>query len=311
LLLAAFGLSLILSVTPGAHAQLGGIAKKKAVEKVTGKKDTTAASGAKTKPKERCDPTALVVTSDVVDRYSKGFAARDAMVAKLAKEPGPTGAYYSAALKREALQRRKDEFDLHRGPDWEKSKAIQKRLATGDTAAITAYVRFGHEMDPYSVQVPPLDWDAQEKANAKVDSAMKAAGQFSDCDWLGIGEKLPRIVYILADNPSAKDFQGFATASEGAAVKPRFLELARGLGIKYVSPEDKARLKKEEEDAAAAAAVIPSTGDPRLDCTSRYQSEWVKRHKAELDKAQESQDMATVMSLTQQMNEEAMEKCNQ
>jgi hypothetical protein len=44
---------------------------------------------------------------------------------------------------------------------------------------------------------------------------------------------------------------------------------------------------------------------------SRYQSEWVKRHKAELDKAQESQDMATVMSLTQQMNEEAMEKCNQ
>lgn len=312
---AVLGVVLALFTVPAAgYAQLGGLVKKKAAEKVTGKKDTvgTAATGGQVK----CDASKVVITSDLVDRYLKGAAARDAMEQKLAKEPGPTGAYYAALLKRREIEKRKYEFDLRRGPDWEKQVAIQKRLEKGDTAAYSAQYALTQSLDPNKLPLTPPEWETQRKTNASLDSIWKGEAQISDCDWADLiqtRETLPRMVWILAENPSATDFQGFGTAKEGAVLRPRIAELARAMQIKYVSLEDKARLKKfEEEDKAKAearAAGQVSTGDPKTDCMAKVQKEWSKAHQAEIDKAQEAGDNATVIRLGLLMSAE-MAKCN-
>jgi hypothetical protein len=273
---------------------------------VTGKKDTTATAAAKPK----CDPSSAVITSDVVNRYLKSLSAADAAVQQLAKQPGSTGAYYSAVLKRKAIQKRKDEFDLHRGPDWDKQQAIQKRLMTGDTTAIKPMMALEDSLNPNLVKVPDLSWDDQQKANASVDSTMRAAGQFSACDWLDLGERLPRLVYILADDPNAKELQGFGTASEAAAIRPRLSDLAAGLGVNYVSPEEKARRKKQADAEARQAQVPPSSGDPQTDCIIKAQTEWAKAHQAELEAAQKAQDMNAIMKLNTEL-QAATAKCAQ
>ncbi len=155
---AVLGVVLALFTVPAAgHAQLGGLVKKKAVEKATGKQDTVAVAG---KPaKEKCDPSSMVITSDVVDRYLKSLGASEAAQQKLAKEPGKTGAYYSALFKQRAAVKRKAEFDRRRGPDWEKFQALEKRMLSGDTAAIMPYSTFAQSLDPNQVQVPQLEWE--------------------------------------------------------------------------------------------------------------------------------------------------------
>lgn len=301
-------LALLIAV-PAAQAQLGGLVKKKAVEKVTGKKDTVAAAGGGAK-KEKCDMSSLVITSDVVSRYLRSLDAANAMPAKLAKEPGPVGAYYSAVLKRKALQERKDMYDLRRGPDYERMKALEKRFQNGDTTAIMPYATFASTIDPNSVTLPQLEWDDQQKVSAKTDSSMKAAGNFNDCDWLQIGERLPRVVYTMASDEKVKDYQGYATAKEVEAIKPRYTELARGLGIKVVSPEDKARLKREDDSARTAAQALPSSGNAQTDCVMKAQRDYSEKHKAEMDKATQAQDMNAMMKFSMEMNAYANEQCN-
>jgi hypothetical protein len=294
---------------PDAHAQLGGLVKKKATEKVTGKKDTVATAGAKP-AKAKCDASKMVITSDVVDRYLRGFAARDAMEQKLAKEPGPTGAYYAAVFKRQALEKRKLEFDLRRGPDWQKYEALQKRVMEGDTSAITAYATFPQSIDPNSVEIPQLAWEDQQKANARMDSTVKATGKFSDCDWLDLGERFPRIVAILIQDPNARDFQGWGTASEGAAVKPRVVELGRALGFKAAeSPEVTARRAQLAREDSAKAAAPPTSGNAYVDCLAKVQGEYLKAHQKEFDAASEKEDVAVLMQLSQAATAEAMRKC--
>lgn len=305
---AALGLFLVTSLAPGAaQAQVGGLVKKKAVEKATGKKDTAAAVA---KPaKQRCDASKMVITSDVVGRYLKGVDARNAMEQKLAKEPGPTGAYYAAVLKRRLIEKRKAEFDLRRGPDWEKHLAIQKRMMEGDATAVSAYTTLSQSLDPNSVSLPELEWETHQKTNAAMDSTVRVTGNFSECDWLDLGERLPRLVWILAQDANAKDLQGYGTAGEAGAVKPRIAELARAMNIKYQSPEDLARLKKLEEEDKAKAAAAPSSGNPQLDCMARVQGEYMKAHQKEFDAASEKEDMATLMRLSREATDEAMKKC--
>jgi hypothetical protein len=308
----AVALALLLAAVPVAQAQLGGLVKKKAVEKVKGK-DTVAVAGKAAKP--RCDASSMAITGDVVDRYLKSQAAAGAEMQKLAREPGKTGAYYSALLQQQAITRRKAEYDLHRGPDWEKHKALEKRYMSEATAGKdpTPTMHEDHalieSLNPGRVQVPELEWEDQQKASARVDSTMRVAGGFSQCDWTDLGERLPRMVGLLVNDPKTKDFQGYGTEKDAAAIRPRVPELARAMGMTYVSPEDKARLKKEEDDAKAAAAAPRTTGDPRLDCMAKVQGEWAKRHKAEMDAAQEKEDVATLMKLSMEMNSEAMAKC--
>jgi len=300
---AALGCFLIVSLTPGAaQAQLGGLVKKKAVEKATGKKETEAA-------KPKCDASKMVITSDVVGRYLRGLEARNAMEQKLAKEPGPTGAYYAAVLKRRLIEQRKAEFDLRRGPDWEKQEALQKRLIQGDTAAYSAQAALAQSLNPNSVPLPELDWNSQQKSHASMDSTTRVTGNFSDCDWIDLGERLPRLVWIIAQNENAKDFQGYGTAAEAAAIKPRIAELARAMDIKYESVEVRARKAELARQDSAKAAAPPTTGDPQMDCMSRVQTEYLKAHQKELDAASEKQDMATLMGLTQAAAAEAMKKC--
>jgi hypothetical protein len=304
-LIACLSLALLLAAVPAAHAQLGGL-KKKVADKVAGKKpDTTATVAAKPK----CDNSSMVISSDVVDRYLKSLAARDAEMQKLAKEPGQTGAFYSAVLKRQAVERRQAEYELHRGPDWEKNQALQKRLMTGDASAVQEQTALSQSINPHAVEVPELEWEAQQKGSVRIDSVMRVAGRFSECDWLNVGtERLPRLIYILVADPETKDLQGFGTPQEAAVIRPRVAELARAMNIKYVSPEDKARLKAEEEEAKRLAQQPTSTGNPQTDCMVKVQMEFAKAHQKEFEAAQKSQDVNATMKLSQQLGLE-MAKC--
>ena len=152
------------------------------MEKVKGK-DTVAVAGKAAKPK--CDASSMVITGDVVDRYLKSQAAAGAEMQKLAKEPGKTGAYYSALLQHLAVKRRKAEYDLHRGPDWEKHVALQKRFVSEANAGkdpgptLREDYALTESLNPGRVQIPELEWEDQPKGNARVDSTMMVAGGFS------------------------------------------------------------------------------------------------------------------------------------
>jgi hypothetical protein len=291
---------LLLAAAPAAHAQVGGIVKK-ATGQVTGKKtDSTTTPAAK----PQCDPSSIVITNEVVDRYLKSLSAQEAAVQKLAKQPGATGQYYSAVLQRQAIQKRKDDFDQQQGPDWDKYQAIQKRLMSGDTTAIKDQLALSQSLDPYSVQIPQLDWQSQQNASATMDSTMRTAGAFSPCDWQDLGERIPRLVQIMAQDPSATNFQGYGTPKEAAAVQPKVPQLAPLLHISLASPE---RAKKQ---APAAATQPASSGDPQMDCMAKAQADWSKKHQAELEAASKAQDMNTIMKLNSELQTE-MAKCSQ
>jgi hypothetical protein len=302
---ACLALALLLTAVPVAHAQLGGL-KKKAVDKVTGK-DTVAVAG-KGAAKPKCDASSMVITADVVDRYLKSMAARDAAVQKLAKEPSKTGAYYSAVLKRQAIRKRKAEFDLHRGPDWEKNKAITKRLMAGDTTAAWDLNALSESLNENQVTVPELDWESQQKGNARMDSTMMAAGGFSQCDWTDLGERLPRMVGLIANDPNTTDFQGYGTAKDAAVIRPRIAELSLALGIDYVSPEEKLRRERQRKAEEEEAAKPASTGNAQTDCMLLAQQKFAKAHQAELEAAEKAKDVNALMKLSMDMNAE-MAKC--
>jgi hypothetical protein len=305
-------LALLLAQPLPATAQFGAI-KKKIVDKAAGKPAEPAAAA-----KPKCDNSSAVITSDVVDRYLKALAARDLELQKLAKEPGQTGAYYSALLKRQAVQRRRDEYDLHKGPDWERHKALQKsqqkKMMQGEPTYQEDFqqdAQLTQSLDPNQVKLPELEWETQRQGNERLDAAMMKAGGFSECDWAGgASERLPRLVWFLANDPDTKDLQGAGSPQEGAAVKARLAELARGLGYRYISPADKARLKAEEEEAKRQANQPPSTGDPQRDCMAKVQTDFYAAHKAEFDAAEKSKDVNAAMKLSQQMALE-MAKCSQ
>lgn len=298
---ALVGLAVLFATGP-AHAQVGGIVKK-AVPKVPGQEP---ASAAPAKPK--CDASQAVITSDVVARYQKSLAAGNAEVEKMTKEGGSTGAYYSALARQRAARKRQDDFRNHVGPDWDKQQAITKRLTTGDTTAIKEQMALDASLRE-EVKLPDLSWDDQQKNSARINDAMRNGGGFDQCDWTDLSEKIPRVVGILADDPNAKDFQGFATAKEAAAVKPKLAELAPALGIAYVTPEEQARRKKQAQADSAAAAEPASSGDATTDCMVKTQNTWAKAHQAELDAASKSKDMNAILQLNAELQTE-MNKCN-
>jgi hypothetical protein len=143
-----------------------------------------------------------------------------------------------------------------------------------------------------------------------MDSTVKATGKFSDCDWLDLGERFPRIVAILIQDPNARDFQGWGTASEGAAVKPRVVELGRALGFQAAeSPEVKARRAQLAKEDSAKAAAPATSGNPYVDCLGKVQAEYMKAHQKEFDAATEKEDVTTLIRLSQAATAEAMQKC--
>lgn len=306
---------MLLLATHPAHAQLGGL-KKKLSDKVTGKKpDTTMAVGGGGQAK--CDKSTMVITSDVVDRYLKGMAARDAELKKIAREPGPTQAYYAAITRREGTEQRKREFDLRRGPDWERYKVIYPKMIKGDQAALAQQRALFDSLDPNKVEVPDLDWNAQQANNRRLDSVAMATAGISACDWggNGIGDRIPMLVNVYASDPNTKDLRGYGTPLEGAAVKARLSELmevlgygrrAKGGGGAEYTEAEKAHIKDEDEKLQRAAVL---TGDPYTDCATKVQQDFMKKHQAELEKASKDKDMAASMRLSQLMSMETMKEC--
>jgi hypothetical protein len=142
-----------------------------------------------------------------------------------------------------------------------------------------------------------------------MDSTMKATGKFSDCDWLSLSERLPRMTYIIVEDANAKDFQGYGTAGEAAVIKPRVAELARAMNIKYDSPEVLARRRQLAKEDSAKAAAGPSSGNAQVDCIARVQGEYLKAHQKEFDAASEKQDVAVLMRLSQAATAEAARQC--
>lgn len=306
---ACLALVLLLTAVPLAHAQLGGL-KKKATKLVTGKDTVAVAGQGAAQPK--CDASSMVITTDVVDHYLLSMAARDAEMKKLAKEPGKTGAYYAALLKRQEVVRRKAEYDLHRGPDWDKAKALKQRLIKGDGTAAREQAALEESLQPGRVEQPEPDWENVAKGSARVDSTMRVAGGFSVCDWKDLSERLPWMVGLLLDDPNTKDLQGFGTAKDAAVIRPRLPELAQALQLTLVTAEDRARLQADAEADAKAKKEAeeqgPTTGDAEADCKTRVQMKWAKDHEKELDAAQKKQDMTTMLRLSQELNTE-MAKC--
>lgn len=309
-LIPVLSLALLLAATPAAHAQLGGI-KKKVAEKVTGKKaDTTVAASTTGKPK--CDKSTMVITADVVDRYLKAIAARDAEIRKMAREPGKTGEFYTAYFKRQEVAHRKREFDLRRGRDWERYKVLYPKMVKGDQAATREQSALADSLDPNKVESPQLDWETQQKGNSRLDSVMMLAAGISACDWggTGIGDRMPMLVNILVNDPDARDFRGFGTPAEGAAVRARIKELAAGMGYASTpqpTEAEKAHIKEEDEKLARAAML---TGDPYTDCATGVQQEFAKKHQAELEKASKNQDLAASQRLSMLLLQETAKQCD-
>lgn len=308
LLAACLSLILLLAGVPAAHAQLGGL-KKKVAEKVTGKKpDSTATATGKAK----CDNSTMVITGDVVDRYLKALAARDAEMRKLGREPGKAGAYYAAYFKRQEVARRKHEFDARRGQDWERYKVLYPKMVHGDQAALKQQQALADSLDPNKVEMPELEWETQLKGNARLDSVMIQASGISACDWggTGIGERMPRLVYLLMNDPETRDLSGYGTPPEAAAVKARLKELAVGLGYggSQLTDAEKAHVKAEDEKLNEAAMM---TGDPYTDCVTKAQREFMKKHQAELERANKDRDMAASQRLSMLMLQETDKECKQ
>jgi hypothetical protein len=300
-------LVLLLAIAPALHGQLGGL-KKKVTDKVTGKKPDTTATAA---GKPKCDKSSMVITSDVVDRYVKALAARDAEIKKMAREPGQVGEYYAAYFKRAEVTRRKEEYDLRRGPDWEREKVIYPKMVKGDQVALQQHTALMDSLNPNKFQMPQLEWEAQQKGNARLDSVMILASGISACDWggTGIGDRMPMLVSTLYNDPNTKDLHGYGTPAEGAAVKARIKELAAGLG--YVStPQltdaEKAHIKAEDDKLARLAVL---TGDPYTDCATGVQQEFMKKHQADMEKASKDKDMAASQRLSMLLAQETAKEC--
>ncbi|HSR91823.1 MAG TPA: hypothetical protein VLK88_11000, partial [Gemmatimonadales bacterium] len=114
--------------------------------------------------------------------------------------------------------------------------------------------------------------------------------------------RIPRLVQILAQDPNATNFQGYGTPKEAAAVNPKVPQLAPLLHIGYEGRQKKA--------APAAAAQPAPSGNPQMDCMTKAQADWSKKHQTELEAASKAQDMNTIMKLNSELQTE-MAKCSQ
>lgn len=312
ILAACFALALLFALAAPAQAQLGGL-KKKVADRVTGKKpDTTVtAAGA---GKIKCDKSSRVIASDVVEGYLKALAARDREIKKMAGEPGKVGQFYTAYYRRKEVAQRKEQFDLRLGADWEREKTLFPKYIKGDQAAMQQHQALLDTLDVNKIEMPELEWEAQQQRNRRLDSVMIAASGLSDCDWIaadGVAERLPRLVNVLVNDPSGKDLQGAGTPQEAAAVKARLPELSTGLGYSrtgtaQLTEAQKAHIKEEDEKLAQAGMM---TGDPYTDCATKFNQTFGKKHQAELEKASKDQDMTALMRLSRLQATELATEC--
>jgi hypothetical protein len=238
----------------------------------------------------------------------------------VAKENSPTGRYYAAIAKRLELARRRADFRAQVGSDYARQQELQKKgMSTGDAATLQEAAMIEQNLDENKVELPETSWDAQKAGNDRIDAAMQRAGNFDACDWTSVTDVMPTIAYQLATDPDVKAADIHVgrptgvTPDEVQAVRAKRVELARLLGTQYRTD---AQLAKEKENQRAASA--PASAGPMGPYNECMQTEmkpindYVEKHKAELDAAQEKNDMTKLMQFAdtqQKIMAKASMKC--
>lgn len=282
------------------HAQIGGRIRSTVTGAVTGQQQQKAAAGA----------TQLVVipiTPEVVASYEKALAARQLEMQRMARENSPTGRYFAARLARDSAARRRHDFESGVGPDYQRAQQLQAAMMQGDANASTALTRLHTEVNGDEPDLPQTDWNAQQSANAHLDSIMMEGAGMSAGEWAYTNDVMLKLVNWTANSAVGEDtvVQRIAqsaqvTAAEVRAVGARRIELARALAQPYETDAELAAANQPALDPAASA-------DPNARYNACQQTEMkpimdeAERRKTELETAAKNNDTTKLMDFANRM----------
>jgi hypothetical protein len=306
-LLALFTLILV----PGAgQAQIGGRLRGAVTGAVTGQQ----------KPAAAVQIVVVPITAQTVANYEKALAARSQEIQRLARENTPIGQYYAAQLRHDAAERRREEYRAGRGPDKERANQLMARLQNGDTTAVAALTALEQSVNNVPEAPSQNDWQAQQAANAHMDSIMVQAAGYSRGEWAYVVDKVPPVASYVAqvgvkeDSLVSRIAQQFQlTAAEVRAIGARRIELAQAAGWRY----------QTDEQIAAANNPAPAQQQPVDESpTGKYNAclatelkplmDEAERRSEEFKNATNSGDMSKVLEYSNRLTtaqQAATQKC--
>jgi hypothetical protein len=265
------------------------------------------------------------VGEDVVSRYVRALAARNAELRRIAATDSPEGRYFAAMLRRDSLARRHAAYRRHVGPDWARYQALQNAPMTATDPNV--YVQRSRQMaqieqgiDESQVQMPQLDWNTQQSANARIDNAALQAGNFDICGWTVAVDIVPTVIQALAQDRregkpdrGATEFivgrQSGLRVAELRAIRAHAAELALALGEDYPSDADVAEMQRQraQQDSARDAMTAWQacqqrvSGGPATPQSMGVRSDSMRIWQQQLEDAQKRGDQATLMALGQKI----------
>ncbi|MFI5280014.1 MAG: hypothetical protein ACHQU1_05945 [Gemmatimonadales bacterium] len=264
------------------------------------------------------------IGEDVVTRYTRALAARNAEIQRTAGTNTPEGRYFAAMLRRDSLASRHAAFRRHVGPDWARYQAIQSRPPSTDynvnvrNALEGAQVEQG--IDENRVEMPTLDWNTQQSANVRIDNAAYQAGNFDVCGWAVAVDVIPQVVGGICQDRSegkadrgATEFiigrQSGLRTGELRAIHAHALELARGLNLDCPSDEELAAMRREraqQDSTRNAVAAWQACQQRNAGAAMNAQSMGVNPDsmriwQQQLEDAQKRGDQSTIMAIGMKM----------
>lgn len=248
--------ALALGTAAPAHAQgILGRVRDRARQAVTGNQTPQTCS-----PSDYNRAVNADVGEDVVTRYGRALGARNAEIRRIAAANSPEGRYFAAMLRRDSLERRHAAYRRHTGPDWARFQQLQSQPPSMDPQVNMQRQRqaaaIEQSIDEDQVQMPPLDWNAQQSANARIDNAAYQEGGFDVCGWTVAVDVIPQVVgAICQDRSEGKPERGATEfivgrpsglrAGELRAIRAHALELARSLNLDCPTDEELAAMRRE------------------------------------------------------------------
>ncbi|MFI5207065.1 MAG: hypothetical protein ACHQX4_03515 [Gemmatimonadales bacterium] len=276
---------------------------------------------------QQCGPTdynravQADVGEDVVTRYVRALAARTAEIQRIAATNTPEGRYFAAMLHRDSLARRHAAYRRHVGPDWARYQAIQSlpMNATDPNVYLQRsrdMAQIEQDIDENRVQMPSLDWNTQQSANARIDNAALQAGSFDICGWAVVVDIIPTVVQgVAADRRDGRPDRGATEfmvggqsglgAGELRAIRAHAADLASALGEDYPSDAELAEAQRQhaQQDSAQNAMTAwqacrqrfmgPAGGSPMMGVSQDSMRIWQQQ----MEDAQKRGDQAAMMAL--------------